>query len=104
MYAIVEIAGKQYRVEKDTKINVDKLDKNANEDLVIDRVLLVSNGETVLIGQPYVKNAKITAKVIGDVKGDKVKGVRFGKRKRFTRTIGHRQNYSQIVISELSVS
>jgi large subunit ribosomal protein L21 len=104
MYAIVEIAGKQYKVEKDTKINVDKLDKNANDDLVIDRVLLVANGETVLIGQPYVKNAKITAKVIGDVKGDKVKGVRFGKRKRFTRTIGHRQNYSQIVISELSVS
>lgn len=104
MYAIVEIAGKQYKVEKDTKINVDKLDAQANEDLVIDRVLLVANGETVLIGQPYVKNAKITAKVIGDVKGDKVRGVKFGKRKRFTRTIGHRQNYSQIVISELSVS
>jgi large subunit ribosomal protein L21 len=104
MYAIVEIAGKQYRVEKDTTINVDKLEKNANDDLVIDKILMVSNGETVLIGQPYVKNAKITAKVIGDIKGDKVRGIKFLKRKRHERTIGHRQNYSQIKISEMTVS
>jgi large subunit ribosomal protein L21 len=104
MYAIVEIAGKQYKVEKDSKINVDKLEKNANDDLVIDKVLLVANGENVIVGQPYVKNAKITAKVIGDTKGDKVRGIKFGKRKRREKTIGHRQDYSMIQISELSVS
>jgi len=104
MYAIVEIAGKQYKVEKDATINVDKLEANANDDLVVDKILLFANGDEVLIGQPYLKNVKIKAKVLGTVKGDKVRGVKFGKRKRFTRTIGHRQTYSQIKISELSAN
>jgi large subunit ribosomal protein L21 len=103
MYAIVEISGKQYKVEKDATIDVDKLDKNANDDLVIDKVLLVSSGDKVMIGQPYLKNVKITAKVLGDIKGDKVRGIKFLKRKRFTKTMGHRQTYSQIKISELAV-
>jgi large subunit ribosomal protein L21 len=104
MYAIVEISGKQYKVEKDATLNVDKLDKKADDDLVIDKILLVSNGDTVLIGQPYVKNAKVTAKVLGDVRGDKVRGIKFLKRKRFTKTMGHRQDYSKIKISEVTLS
>jgi large subunit ribosomal protein L21 len=104
MYAIVEISGKQYRVEKDVTINVDLLDKNANDELIIDRILMVSGDDKVMIGQPYVKNVKITAKVIGDIKGEKVRGIKFGKRKRYERTLGHRQNYSQIKINELTVS
>lgn len=104
MYAIVEISGKQYKVEKDATLNVDKLDKNANDELVIDKILMVSSDDKVLIGQPYLKNVKITAKVIGDIKGEKVRGIKFGKRKRYERTLGHRQNYSQIKISELTVS
>jgi large subunit ribosomal protein L21 len=104
MYAIVEIAGKQYKVEKDTTINVDLLEQNANDDLVIDKILMVSGDDKVLIGQPYLKNVKITAKVLGEIKGDKVRGIKFMKRKRYERTLGHRQNYSQIKISELTVS
>ena len=104
MYAIVEIAGKQYKVEKDATINVDKLDSAENEDLVIDKILLCANGENVMVGQPYLKNVKITAKVLGVIKGDKVRGIKFGKRKRRERTLGHRQNYSRIKISELSLS
>ncbi len=102
MYAIVEIAGKQYKVEKDAIINVDKLEANADDDLVVDKILLYANGDQVLIGQPYLQNVKVKAKVLGTIKGDKVRGVKFGKRKRFTRTIGHRQTYSQIRIGELS--
>jgi large subunit ribosomal protein L21 len=104
MYAIVEIAGKQYKVEKDMTINVDKLEANEDDDLVVDKILLFSNGDEVLIGQPYLKNVKIKAKVLGTIKGEKVRGVKFGKRKRFTRTIGHRQTYSRIMISELTVN
>lgn len=103
MYAIVEIAGKQYKVEKDATISVDRLENEASSDLVIDKVLLFANGENVIVGQPYLKNVKVTAKVIGDAKGDKVVGVKFGKRKRRERTIGHRQSYSMIQISELSL-
>jgi len=104
MYAIVEIAGKQYKVEKDATLNVDKLDKNENDDLIIDKILMVSGDDKVMIGQPYLKNVTITAKVIGDIKGDKVRGIKFQKRKRHERTLGHRQNYSQIKISELTVN
>jgi large subunit ribosomal protein L21 len=104
MYAIVEIAGKQYKVEKDAMINVDKLEKEASDSLVIDKVLLYANGEQVIVGQPYLKNVKITAKVLGDTKGDKVRGIKFGKRKRREKTIGHRQKYSMIQINELTVS
>jgi large subunit ribosomal protein L21 len=104
MYAIVEIAGKQYKVEKDATLNVDKLEKNANDELIIDKILMVSGDDKVMIGQPYLKNVTITAKVIGDIKGEKVRGIKFQKRKRHERTLGHRQNYSQIKISELTVS
>jgi large subunit ribosomal protein L21 len=104
MYAIVEIAGKQYKVEKDSTINVDLLEQNANEDLVIDKILMVSGDDKVMIGQPYLKNVKISAKVLGEIKGEKVRGIKFQKRKRHERTVGHRQNYSQIKINELTVS
>ena len=104
MYAIVEIAGKQYKVEKDATISVDRLEKEASDSLVIDKVLLYANGEQVIVGQPYLKNVKVTAKVLGEAKGDKVRGIKFGKRQRRERTIGHRQTYSMIQISELTVS
>lgn len=104
MYAIVEIAGKQYKVEKDATVNVDRLDTKPDEKLVIDRILLVANGEDVLIGQPYLKNVTVQAKVLAEEKGDKVRGIKFGKRKRHTRTLGHRQTYSRILISDLKVN
>ncbi len=104
MYAIVEISGKQYKVEKDTTINVDLLEVKANDELIIDKILMVSGDDKVMIGQPYLKNVKITAKVLGEIKGDKVRGIKFMKRKRYERTLGHRQNYSQIMINELTVS
>ncbi len=104
MYARVEIAGKQYKVEKDATVNVDRLDTKPDEKLVIDRILLVANGEDVLIGQPYLKNVTVQAKVLAEEKGDKVRGIKFGKRKRHTRTLGHRQTYSRILISDLKVN
>lgn len=104
MYAIVEISGKQYRVEKDKVIDVERIDQPENSDLSIEKVLLVANGESVLIGQPYLTNAKVTAKLLCEVKDKKVLGVKFKKRKNYTRTIGHRHQYSRIQISELSLS
>jgi large subunit ribosomal protein L21 len=103
MYAIVEISGKQYRVEKDILLNVDKLEDNS-ETIALDKVLMYVDGEKVLVGQPYLTNVKITAANKGPVKGKKVRGIKFKKRKNYTRTIGHRQDYSQLVIKELAVS
>ncbi|MCU0847975.1 MAG: 50S ribosomal protein L21 [Spirochaetes bacterium] len=101
MYAIVEIAGKQYKVEKDMVVNVDKLLKSEG-DMTIEKILMFANGEDVRIGQPYLKDIKITAKLIGSIKGKKVRGIKFRRRKNYTRTKGHRQNYTQLKISEMT--
>ena len=102
MYAIVEISGKQYKIEKDAIVNVDRL-KNAEKDLVLDKVLLYSNEGEVKIGQPYLQNVKVKAEILGEVKGNKVFGIKFKKRKNYTRTIGHRAQYSQLKINEVVV-
>jgi large subunit ribosomal protein L21 len=102
MYAIVEIGGKQYRVEKDMTINVSKLSTDGDE-LKIERVLLCADGENVLIGQPYLENVKVTASVIGDIKGKKVRGVKFKKRKNYTRTLGYRPEYTTLKINEVAI-
>ena len=103
MYAIVEIAGKQYRIEKDMLINVDRLKKTDNS-ITLDKVLLYSNENDIRVGNPYLSNVKVQAEVLGEIKGNKVSGIKFKKRKNYTRTIGHRAVYSQIKISDLTAS
>ncbi|HPS59603.1 MAG TPA: 50S ribosomal protein L21 [Spirochaetota bacterium] len=102
MYAIVEISGKQYKLEKDAIVNVDRL-KTAEKNLVLDKVILYSNDGEVKIGQPYLQNVKVKAEVLGEVKGNKVFGIKFKRRKNYTRTIGHRAQYSQLKINEVVV-
>jgi len=104
MYAIVEISGKQYKVETNATIGVDKLEAGKDENITIDKVLLYADGENVLIGQPYLKNVKVEATVLGNIKNKKVFGVKFKKRKNYTNTMGHRQDLSQLKIKSVLVS
>jgi large subunit ribosomal protein L21 len=104
MYAIVEIAGKQYKIEKDKTISVDALGKETNESFDVENVLLVSSGDDVQVGQPYLTNVKVKALVLGEVKGDKVRGIKFKRRKNYQRTIGHRALYSRIKITDLALN
>ena len=101
MYAIVEISGKQYRVEKDITINVNKI-QDSSEELKIDKVLLYVDEENVLIGQPYLDNVTVTATVLGDIKGKKGRGIKFKKRKNYTRTFGFRPEYTQLKIDQVT--
>lgn len=103
MYAIVEIAGKQYKVEKDKTIAVDLLQANNDETLTIDKVMMVVDDDKILVGQPYLSNVQVKAKVAGTVRGQKVRGIKFRKRKNYTRTIGHKQPYTSITIVDMSV-
>ena len=103
MYAIVEIAGKQYKIEKDAVINVDRL-KKAENNIIIDKVLLYSNEGDIRVGNPYLKNVQVKAEVLGELKGNKVLGIKFKKRKNYTRTVGHRAIYSQLKISDVIAS
>jgi large subunit ribosomal protein L21 len=103
MYAIIEVNGKQYKVEKDITINVDTID-DERETITLDKVLMFADGDKVMVGQPYLNNVKVTAQNLGVIRGKKVRGIKFKKRKNYTRTLGHRQDYLQLKISDLSAS
>jgi len=103
MYAIVEIGGKQYKVEKDMTLDVDKVSGEKSESMKIDKVLMLVDGEKVMVGTPYLSNVKITAAVLGMHKGEKVRGIKFKKRKNYTRTLGHRRHLLQLKIQEVAL-
>jgi large subunit ribosomal protein L21 len=99
MYAIVEIAGQQFKVEKDRKVYVHRL---AGAQIEFDSVLLVDNDGQVKIGTPKVEGAKVTAKVLSHLKGDKVIIFKKKRRKTFERKNGHRQYLTQIQIESIN--
>ncbi|MCF6240624.1 MAG: 50S ribosomal protein L21 [Bacteroidales bacterium] len=104
MYAIVEIAGQQFKVEKDQKIFVHRLEQKAGESVEFENVLLIDNDGDVKVGAPNVDGAKIVAKVLrDDVRGDKVRVFKKKRRKGYQKETGHRQNFSQIEIQEISL-
>lgn len=103
MYAIVEIAGKQYKVQENDKLVVPRLSADVDESVTFDRVLLVSDGDDVQLGTPVVEKAAVTATIVEHFKGDKVLVFRKKRRKRFKVKRGHRQPYTRIEVSGLSL-
>lgn len=103
MYAIVEIAGQQFKVEKERKIFVHRLENAEGEQLDFDKVLLVDNEDKVSVGTPYVKGAKVSAKVLSHLKGDKVHVFKKKRRKGYRKFNGHRQYFSQILIETIEL-
>jgi len=98
MYAIVEIAGQQFKVERGAKVYVHRLDANEGADLEFDKVLLVDNGGKVEVGSPTVTGTKVAATVIQHLRGDKVLVFKKKRRKTYQKLNGHRQDYTQILI------
>jgi|SRR5690554_1001241 len=101
MYAIVEIAGQQFRVEKDKKLFVQLLNADEGDSVDFEKVLLIGTDSGVTVGTPAVEGAKVTAKVLGNVKGDKVLVFKKKRRKGYKKLNGHRQNYTQIQIDNI---
>ncbi|MBQ3636090.1 MAG: 50S ribosomal protein L21 [Bacteroidales bacterium] len=103
MYAIVEIAGQQFRVEKGNKLFVHHLpEKNEGESVEFGNVLLIDNEGAVKVGAPTISGAKVTAKVINPlVKGDKVIVFKKRKRKGYQKKNGHRQQFTQIEVNDI---
>ena len=101
MYAIVDIAGQQFKVEKERKIFVHRLEANEGVTIEFEKVLLLDNNGTVTIGAPLVSGAKVTAKVLSHVKGDKVIVFKKKRRKTFRKKNGHRQYFTQIQIESI---
>ncbi|MBI2257327.1 MAG: 50S ribosomal protein L21 [Flavobacteriia bacterium] len=103
MYAIVEIAGQQFKVQKDQKLFVHRLDANEGQNLEFDRVLLVDNEGKITVGAPAIDGAKITATVNNHVKGDKVIVFHKKRRKGYRKKNGHRQSFTSITISDIKL-
>ena len=101
MYAIVEIAGQQFKIEKDQQIFVHRLDNEEGSKVEFDKVLLIDNGGKVNVGAPAISGAKVTAKVLGHMKGDKVVVFKKKRRKGYKVKNGHRQSFSQIEIQSI---
>ncbi len=101
MYAIVEIAGQQFKVAKDQKVFVHRLEEKEGSKVTFDKVLLLDDG-TVTIGAPVIENAVVTAKILGHLKGDKVIVFKKKRRKGYKVKNGHRQYLSQIQIEGIS--
>ena len=102
MYAIVEIAGQQFKVQKDQKIYVHRLSGEAGSNVEFDRVLLVDNGGTVSIGAPAIAGAIVSAQINDHVKGDTVIVFRKKRRKGYVKRNGHRQSFTQLTITGIT--
>ena len=101
MYAIVDIAGQQFKVEKDQKVFVHRLEAEEGAKLSFDQVLLVDNDGDVKVGAPTVSGATISATVLAHVRGDKVLVFKKKRRKGYQKMNGHRQDLTQIQVQEI---
>ena len=102
MYAVIETGGKQLRVEEGQAYFVEKLDVNAGDEVVIDKVVLFA-GETTKIGTPYVEGAKVTGKVLKHGKNKKIRIFKYVNKKKSTRkSQGHRQPYTKVEITKIN--
>jgi large subunit ribosomal protein L21 len=101
MFAIVEVAGQQFKVEKESRLFVHRLDEKEGEKIYLDKVLLIDNDGKVNIGTPVIKNARVSATVQSHLKGDKVQVFKKKKRKGYQVLNGHRQYFTEIVINNI---
>ena len=102
MYATIEFKGKQYKAEEGVVLTVDKLDAEQGSKIDIETVLLVSDGDKISVGTPYVKGAKVQVVVEESFKDKKVLVFKFKSKKDYHRTIGHRQQYTAVKIEKIN--
>jgi large subunit ribosomal protein L21 len=102
MYAVVMTGGKQYRVAKGDVLKVELLPAQAGDTVGLDQVLMVADGDKIAVGAPYLKGGKVTATVKAHGRGEKIKIMKFRRRKHFQKQTGHRQHYTELQITGIS--
>lgn len=103
MYAIIKTGGKQYRVEEDQFIKVEKLPVAEGETVEFDRVLSVVDDDGPKFGKPYLEGAKVTGKVLEQDKDKKIIVFKYRRKKRYRKKTGHRQPYTKVLIESIEV-
>jgi len=102
MYAVIVTGGKQYRVMKGETLRVEKIDAEPGNSIEIEKVLLLGDGEKVTVGAPTVAGAKVTATIKSHGRLDKVRIVKFRRRKHHRKQMGHRQHFTEIEITGIA--
>ncbi len=102
MFAVFESGGKQHRVTEGEVIRLERLDGEPGDSVEFDHVLIVAEGDKVSVGTPYVEGGKVTGEVVGQGRGDKVRIIKFKRRKNYLRRAGHRQHYTEVKITGIT--
>jgi|SRR3989344_4746770 len=101
-FAVIKTGGKQYLVVEGDLISVEKLEAQ-KESVVLTEVLLFGDSKGLVLGKPYISNAKVNVKIVGNFKGKKIRVVKFKSKSRYTRTSGHRHLKTKILIEKISI-
>ncbi len=101
-YAVIATGGKQYKVEEGAILEVEKLDVEADKELTFDQVLLYVADDTVVVGQPTLTDITVTAKVLDQIKGEKIRVAKFKAKARYRKVTGHRQRLTRVQISNIA--
>ena len=102
MFAVIKTGGKQYKISEGDTLRVESLPYDEGEALEIDQVLMVADGDNIKLGQPYVEGSSVKAIVKSHGRGKKVEIIKFRRRKHYRKQQGHRQNYTELEITNIS--
>ncbi len=103
MQVIVKIGGSQYRVSPEQMLYVEKLGEKVGSKVTLSEVLFYEKDGEIKVGKPYIQNAKIEALILEEVKGPKIRGFKYKRRKNYHRNWGHRQSYHKLKINSISI-
>jgi large subunit ribosomal protein L21 len=102
MYAVIQTGGKQYRVEEGTYLKIEKLELGEGDSIEFDKVLMIQSDDAVKVGMPFIEGGKVTATVLSQGRHEKVKIIKFRRRKHHMKQMGHRQYYTEVQITGIS--
>ena len=103
-FAVIETGGKQYRVSPGSTVTIEKLEAEEGSTLSFDKVLMYQESQDPVVGTPYVEGVSVSGEVVGQLKGPKIRVFTYKPKKRQRRTIGHRQQVTQVKITGISVA
>ena len=103
-YAICKIRGKQYKILEGEEVDIEKIKRKEGDKLRIDEVLLLVDNDKILIGQPFVRGASVSYKIVSQIKGEKIRVAKFKAKSRYRRVKGHRQKLTRIKVLKISKS
>lgn len=104
MYAVIQTGGKQYRVEQGQTLKFEKLEVDEGASIEFDRVLLIKSGDDITVGKPFIDGSRVSGKVCSQGRHKKVHIVKFRRRKHYMKKMGHRQYFTEVQITGISVA